>query len=641
MLALQHAVGNRALAALHPAVQRVQVADATAGETLYNKNDPTTGEATPHHFAVTPKYEMTRDGDSGVTVEVKIRFVSQTRNTVDPTSPGAPANTPALGAPTDEAKEIPSADARRAWATQHAVDAVSPWNGRLTLRGEEYNVGSPNTPKSLPVTFRAKAVFGLDEEAHNQVVIHPPATAASARGGNPIDAGNWYMNKDNDYAGANDNEIAAHEYGHLLGITDEYSQSNSQMNALLHQAAPAGAPSAMAALDQATVRRMVLLSLRAPLEAALASALPPVTDAIRATRPQVKKAMAAAARAGVVATDVRTALTQALTAGSEAGLATSVPEVVAFQTTRNFSNVTGSAAGVEAGFSAAALAGQISGAYSTALGAADASTRVTSVAGLGDVSINVQGSVPSSSAAGGIAAPAAQTAAGGTVGLPLLHPPSTLVGQLAALPTTWGTAGSAVETGVTPAAFSAAMAAAVRNTAAAAAPPPVGAAPAAKAAHRRELYRLAHAMVTGAAVEASRTVASSLVGATVTPVLAASVSDLQTSISDEVTRVMTTPAAGVAALGPPNPAMAAIVAHMAARLTIDKVQTLLGPGRDPLGTGGMAGNQEVTYSYQGMMGSNATRALRTDQFAIMLGHFNSDLRTFWERRAGDFTSVVR
>ena len=106
------------------------------------------------------------------------------------------------------------------------------------------------------------------------------------------------MNKGG-YTG-DDKVIAAHEYGHLLGIPDEYSQSNEQLNALIHQAAPDTAPSARAALDRTTVERMVLVALRQPMYSQLASTLPAVTDALREKRKLVKTKMAAAARAGVV-----------------------------------------------------------------------------------------------------------------------------------------------------------------------------------------------------------------------------------------------------------------------------------------------------------------------------------------------------
>ena len=292
------------------------------------------------------------------------------------------------------------------------TEQVKPWNGKLSLVGEEVNVFDANTKKRLPVTFASVAVFGEKEKHDQRIIVHPMSTRADRSTGNPIDAGNYYLNKGS-YA-ANDSVIAAHEYGHLLGIDDEYSQSNEMLNSLLHQAAPGNAPSAMAALDKKTVERMVMSSLRAPLVPALTSTLPAVADAFRAKRAAVKAKMAVAARSGVVDAAVRSALEQNLAAASEPGLAPSIPRVVAFETTANFSNVTAAGEGVEAGFSSAAIVRQIAAAYDAALGAAGRAT--VTVAGVGDTSINVHGSVPAMTAAGGAQQANAAGAAPSTVG---------------------------------------------------------------------------------------------------------------------------------------------------------------------------------------------------------------------------------
>ena len=155
-------------------------------------------------------------------------------------------------------------------------EQVKPWNGHVTLTGEEVNVLSGNTAKRLPVTFESEAVFGLGDAYDNIVIVHPSSVQAGTPG-QKIDAGNYYVNKGPNYPG-DEKVIAAHEYGHLIGIPDEYSQSNEQMNALLHQAAPTTAPSAQAALDRKTVQRMVLLALRLPLLQALDSAMASATD---------------------------------------------------------------------------------------------------------------------------------------------------------------------------------------------------------------------------------------------------------------------------------------------------------------------------------------------------------------------------
>jgi len=195
----------------------------------------------------------------------------------------------------DSPVEIPANDPddRRGWAEKLVREQVKPWNGHVTMTGEEVNIGKPNTMKRLPVTFESVAVFKIGDDHDNIVIIHPSSVAAGSPG-QKIDAANYYINKGT-YK-ADEKVIAVHEYGHLLGIPDEYSQSNEQMNALLHQAAPSTAPRAQAALDKKTVERMVLTSLRTPLVVALNTAMPSVTDALRAHRGAVTNEMAAAAR---------------------------------------------------------------------------------------------------------------------------------------------------------------------------------------------------------------------------------------------------------------------------------------------------------------------------------------------------------
>ncbi len=97
------------------------------------------------------------------------------------------------------------------------------------------------------------------------------------------------MNKGTSYSG-DDSVITAHEYGHLLGIPDEYSQSNEQLNALIHEAAPANAASAGKALDKETVKRMVLVSLREPMYFKLDAALPQISAACAPSVPRSRDA---------------------------------------------------------------------------------------------------------------------------------------------------------------------------------------------------------------------------------------------------------------------------------------------------------------------------------------------------------------
>jgi hypothetical protein len=224
------------------------------------------------------------------------------------------------------------------------------------------------------------------------------------------------------------------------------------------------------------------------------------------------------------------------------------------------------------------------------------------------------------------------------LGLPVIFPSSGLTGQLTALPATWGAAGSAVETGVTPAAFATKMASLVKSaTAVAAIPPPPGAAVVPKIKKAGALYRQALAVVSSMSVETCRQLATDLINSVVQPVLSTSVKDLESTIQGEVDKVMTTPASGVAALGPPNPQMAALVAHMKAQLDADKAAAA-GGGHTPLGTGKAAPDQNVTYSVQSLMGSSKDTSIRADQFNPLVKQFNDKLTTMFEKK---FTAEVK
>lgn len=402
LLDLQRLAGNRAVADIVGATaQRVQV-DASTSETLYNDETAATGQATPGNFSVSGSYELTRQGDTGVTVAVRIRFMSQSRTTTPPTPP---ATKPRLGQLVGKVTEIPGGDPRRTWATDMMTQAVRHWNGRLTFVGVERNITRANTTKRLPVTFQAIPVFTEGEAANSTVIIHP-STSLGGSPGHPIDAGNFYERRNANVYPASEDIIYAHEYGHLLGIPDEYSQSNRQMHLLLHQSSPAGAATARAALDRTTVERMVLAALARPLNARLTASLPGVVAALQAQQPMLTTKMATAARTGVrdpgVATELRTRLEQS----SEASLHPSVPSIAAFQTTTNFSPRTRATEGVAAEFASPALTSRIGDAYWSALLAPHEQN--TAVAGLGDVAV-----IPATSAygmgqgTGPVAAPAA------------------------------------------------------------------------------------------------------------------------------------------------------------------------------------------------------------------------------------------
>jgi len=356
--------------------------------------------------------------------------------------------------------------------------------------------------------------------------------------------------------------------------------------------------------------------------------------------------LAAALKGGVKSADVTDALRDRLTATAEAKIAPSVPRVVAFETTQNFSNVTEAGKAFDSVFDTAALTTYIDDAYWKALISAEFAD--VSVTGLGDVSIGVAQSVRNTTATGGANAAAASGLAGSTIGpgagapgLPAVVPSTSLQGRLSALPATWEAAGSALETGITPAAIEtkmkAILAALAMVEAVAAVVPGMAGLASPRMRTRRELYQRALQLVTNASGEAAKQVTTELMTSAIAPVLTSSVADLLAAIKTEVTRVMTTPPSGVVLLGPADPNMAAMVAAMKTTLEANQKATA-GTGRDPTGGGGTAPAQDVTYSYQGLMGSSTTKDVRPDQFQPMVDHFNDSLKNVFEKK---FTADVK
>jgi hypothetical protein len=135
-------------------------------------------------------------------------------------------------------------------------------------------------------------------------------------------------------------------------------------------------------------------------------------------------------------------------------------------------------------------------------------------------------------------------------------------------------------------------------------------------------------MVNSAATEAARQVAVDLIAGAVDPVLQSSVASLRTAITGEVAKIMSMTPAQLAAAPNPDPNMRAVVSAMKTTLDANKAATA-GGGANP---GAGAAAQDVTYSYQGLMGSSNTTALRADQFQPMVDQFNSRLTTTFEKK---------
>jgi hypothetical protein len=635
MLALQRMVGNRAVTSAiersnlrRPYLQRVAVSYGGTGETLYNQEESGTGKAEGHHYGGSGTFQLTRDGDAGVNLEVRIRFLKQTRNTMPKRRPSDPE----VGELIREQTILPAGD--QAWATQTAADAVAKWNGKLVLVGKDKPApDAEEKTKRLKVTFKSTPVFNKTDPADTEVIVHPPGVVGGSTG-NPIDAGNYYMKKDDSVYPDSDAMIYAHEYGHLMGINDEYSQSNEQMNQLIHRAAPGTAASSMAALDKKTLELMALALLSRPLFAQLRASLGAVKTAIAGQKKSVKKKMTEAAKAAAKSADITALLTDRLTAMSTDRVKKSVPRAIAVQTGSNFAASNIATSGVDRILAPGGVAKLIGDAYWESLTKPQGES--INIPGLGETKIDVSESIFRAGGKRGRVKTDMQKAAEGeaktTVGLPKLPAPGTLVGQLAAVPGTWSSAGGAVETGINEGTFTAKMKASLEAaTAAAAAPPPLlallgvqRAAPTLKSSQK--LYEKAWVLIFNAANATVKQLTSDLVTSTMNPVLQASATALQAAIAAEVQRVMTMTPTELAASPSPDANMAAIVGDMKSRLDASKT-ALKGTGMDPLGvTGGTTPAQDVTYSYQGMMGAGKTGAMRPDQFQLIVDTFNTKLK---------------
>ena len=288
------------------ALQRVAIKETPPDETLYNQPGAG-GKAGATNYGGDVSYDMTRNGDAGVTITVRIQFLNQSRNGVDPSSPGAPPGTPPLGDPARQARprsRSTTPTTAAAWCQDIVKEQVKPWNGKLTLVGEEVNVFSKNTKKRLPVTFNSVAVFGLGEK-HDQRDHRAPEVDPCRSADRQPDRRRELLPEQGQLQQRRQGDRRARvrpPARHRRRVQPE--QRDAQRPA--PPGRPENAPSAMAALDKKTVERMVLASLKQPLLDQLAATLPAVTDAFRAKRAAVKTKMAAAARSGVVDAAVRT-----------------------------------------------------------------------------------------------------------------------------------------------------------------------------------------------------------------------------------------------------------------------------------------------------------------------------------------------
>ena len=289
----RRSVGNGA-----PAVQRVAVTTPTRQETLFNQR-PAAGQAGAAVFGSSAgqTFDMSRGGTpDAVTVTVRIRFIQQGRTLTGPAGNQRPTDSGPITA-------IPPGDARRPFAQNICDTAPTHWTGRAVLVGTRAATSGlaslwnsdAGGPVRLPLKFRAVPVYDLAPvPADKEIRLFPQAQAAGGAT-HPIDARHYYMNPGT-YAGMNQEAIYAHEYGHLLGLSDEYSHSNPQMHALLHGIDPGTASERGKTMDRESVRKMVLAALTRPLMDRVTASTDEIARAFGAGKAPVVTALAASLR---------------------------------------------------------------------------------------------------------------------------------------------------------------------------------------------------------------------------------------------------------------------------------------------------------------------------------------------------------
>lgn len=347
LVRLGRLAGNAAVADLlagpTPGVQRVPFS-AARGETLLTTEAVGTGPPTgytAHGYSTgaSNTYEMTRETNA-VRVKVKILFL-------DPGGGPIPATEPAN---------------RRGTATQLCRDLVGFWNNKFQFTTEGTSTpapspappgagagsrsGTPPPPVTLNVVFEAEPMFeGSGQNA--TVYYHSNVATGQAPAGGPygiVDAANWFQQHSPQAYGTTPlPAVYAHEYGHLLGIPDEYSVANPEMHRLFHEAAPGAGGTAMGEeLDRQGARRVMIDALTPYLEQNVRNLGQATARLVLAQRPAMATDLARAVRSAwrdrSLVAGLGAAAAAALPAGSR--VARQAPEAVRFEATENLSYLT-------------------------------------------------------------------------------------------------------------------------------------------------------------------------------------------------------------------------------------------------------------------------------------------------------------
>lgn len=656
-------------------IQRSRIDYAKAKETIYNTTSSADQQFQPAQYGGrNVRYLMTRSADA-VTVTVRIKFVNQARGTREFLPDGT--KDPDFRQPINSPSEIPANDERRGFAERMCRDSIEKhWNKRFVLVGRRRSppaasgsalgsVGatgaaaaagaaaataatSPSTTPAapaagasgaasageirLPVKFVATPVFDLATEDYDKLVrLYGQATVAGSAG-HPIDAGNFYMNRGT-YGGSAESTYA-HEFGHLIGINDEYSRSNDQMHNLMHQVSPSAATRMNTELDRETTKRMILAALRPQLRANIASMGAEVAAAFEDMREGLKQQLAQGIRNGWrqadVIADIIEQVGDQLEGPESERLRAALAQAVRFEARDNLSNITYAQEVLDVALSPAEVQSQLSRLYASAINAAitapialqstDNAGRPTTINISAELAAPLQPTAPGSlsgtlnTAATTIsnqsAGAGAATGPGGAL-VPAIAPSASLLGSLTALPAAWRGRGAVLSPYVDESEaaldISEAWSALLTTT------------DFSGAGDVRTLYRMLYESVHSLAVGVGKVEVQRFFEAEMNPLIREQLSSLGTLIDQEAARI------GSAAnppprAGGPDPLADAVAQMQVAMRDRLAAQTPSGAAAEPA-----AGTQTqaVRYDVQGLMGDNtASTVVRPDFLNGLVTQFN-------------------
>lgn len=614
-------------------VQRVVINNAPTSETLHNTataagdysaNTYTVGSWNDIGGSGNIQYDMTRSSSS-VNVNVRIKFVAT------------------LGTATTAATALPEGQPRT-FARNMCRQLVQFYNNKFILVGQRRtprdagvpggvpDAGVPAAPATqavrLPLNFRATPVFDVDADSHS--TVHLNTTTATGAAGAVINAREWFTNKNNANYPASFESIYAHEYGHLIGLADEYSLSNPNMHALFHDISPTSETQMNNQLDKAGIREMVLAAIRPRMLAQIQAIGSDVSLALEGQQAAVARSLAAglrqAWREGGVIGNVADLIRPQLEAAGQTRALRMLNQALRFEATGNLSNVSIAQDVTEAELVPTQIQQILNSTFTQAANAAQQSTITIpyqeSGGGSQSMSVSIDVGPVVSSASSPLNA-AANQAATASVGQPAavppggrhrvpLYPSDTLIGRLTQMPGQWQNVSALMNSEVTQMgtrleqAVTAALAASDVSTSV--------------NDSGRQLYRVLYDLVNNVSTSVTQQTLRAFLSGQIRPLMEQQVNELMSLVEAEVDRHQTASGTGTNASpsAPVDPQLAAAVRQMEQRSR--QMLNPLSPA------GGDTPNVPVRFTTNTLMGDNAAgTGLRTDQMQRIADNFNANI----------------